>query len=258
MSFGISPQIGANRCKELQTKEFEGVTYYLVVLTVLELANHRQGLPYAKEYAEKIVENSPSFRRRMDRGLVSGEWGHPKFTPGMSKDQFINRCGQLHEQNEAFHVLQAFIDDMQDEKGDTYPAIWGWITPSGPKSDAMKAKLDNPNQNVCFSLRGTSLPRYVDGVLKKCMTSLWGWDVVGEPGIDGSWKFNATVVNLESLSLESMDFPFDIESANQEEFLIAMESNDSGFDLEELNANYDSIFVNTKVSHTIEIPRHLQ
>ena len=70
--------------------------YYNVVLGALDYYNS-SGAFYAYEPAKKLFDQSSTLQRRITKGVLRGECGHPKFQPGQSKKDFMMRVLSIEE-----------------------------------------------------------------------------------------------------------------------------------------------------------------
>ena len=182
--------------------------YYKVRLGAFNVFNS-QGSFYIAEGVREIIENENSvFYRRLKKGYLTGEMGHPRMKPGMSIQEFMQRNGRMDPDNTAFHVKDVTIQET-DEKVEsmgnygTVLIVEGWIKPAGPKGPYLQEALDNPHYNVAFSVRSISTDTVVNGITIKKTKAILGWDWVDEPGINNANKFdsiNKKVINTESLN----------------------------------------------------------
>jgi hypothetical protein len=187
--FACTSLAGVNKAGTLK-KDQDG--YYEVVVGALNVFNSA-GQFYVYEQAKELFESSSQLMRRVSRGALRGEYGHPKFTPGMTNDHFANRVMSIYEENVSHHFRSIEIDfnRVKDEHGNPVIAIIAWVKPAGPNGPALQASLDNPNENVCFSIRAFT-DDYRDGrVLKRVLKTIVTWDYVNEPGISVAEKFKA-------------------------------------------------------------------
>jgi hypothetical protein len=139
--------------------------------------------------------------RRLKAGNLKGEVGHPKYLPGMTRDQYYNRNMKIYETNTCFHIRDIILEPTDIDSGydgDKVVMIKGWIKPSGPKGDALKKDLDNPDVNVNFSIRSFTKNEVISGVTVKRIAQVVVWDWVTEPGIPYATKW-------KSLGIESID-----------------------------------------------------
>ena len=173
--------------------------YYEVVLGALDFFNSA-GAFYAYEPAKVLFEESSNLMRRVSNGALRGEYGHPKFTPGMTNRDFLMRILEINEQSVSHHIKDVWIDSnsVYDRDGRKCVAIMGRVKPCGPFGVQLAEQLENPNENVCFSIR--SLTEDIadsTGTTIKTLREIVTWDYVNEPGISVANKFSAP--SLETL-----------------------------------------------------------
>lgn len=175
--------------------------YYTVVLGALDVYNS-SGAFYPFESAKQIFKESSSLMRRIASGSLRGEYGHPKRLPGMSMRDFVSRILEIHEENVSHHIKEVTIDynSVKDASGKPVIAIIGKVKPSGPMGPALKESLDNPEENVCFSIRSLTQDIRVGGTIHKNLKTVVSWDYVNEPGLDVAKKWHSP--SLESLTDE--------------------------------------------------------
>jgi hypothetical protein len=194
--FACTSLAGVNKAGLLK-KDEQG--YYEVVVGALNVFNSA-GQFYVYEQAKKLFEGSSQLMRRVSKGALRGEYGHPKFLPGMTNDQFANRVMSIYEENVCCHFRDITIDfnRVKDAQGKPVIAIVAWVKPAGPNAAALQASLDNPNENVCFSIRAFTDDFREGGVTKRVLKTIVTWDYVNEPGIAVAEKFCSP--SLESMS----------------------------------------------------------
>ena len=92
--------------------------YYNVVLGALDYYNS-SGAFYAYEPAKKLFDQSSTLQRRITKGVLRGECGHPKFQPGQSKKDFMMRVLSIEEQSVSHHISEVTIDEttVKDKAG---------------------------------------------------------------------------------------------------------------------------------------------
>lgn len=193
--FACTSLAGVNKAGTLK-KDDQG--YYEVVVGALNVFNSA-GQFYVYEQAKELFSSSSQLMRRISRGALRGEYGHPKLVPGMSNDQFANRVMSIYEDQVCCHFREITLDfdRVKGEDGKPVIAIVAWVTPSGPNGPALQKSLDNHNENVCFSIRAFT-DDYREGLLtKRILRTIVTWDYVNEPGIAVAEKFKAP--SLENL-----------------------------------------------------------
>ena len=189
---------GTNKAGKL-TPDANG--YYTVILGAFDFPNSA-GAIYPWKSAQKLFDASGALKRRMATGQQRGEYGHPKMTPGMTKSNFIQRICTIEETKVAFHISEVWIDKetIKTPQGRAVTAVMGKVKPSGPHGESLRAQLENPDENVAFSVRSLTRDVRLAGQTVKHMTTLVTWDYVNEPGISVATKYN-------NPSLESLDEP---------------------------------------------------
>lgn len=194
--FSATALQGTNKKGELKP---DNDGYYTVVLGGLNVYNSA-GAYYPLASAKVLFEESSTFMRRVKSACLKAECGHPKKTPGMSMRDYLGRIMQIEETNVCCHIAEVWLDheNVKDESGRTVVAIMGKVKPTGPRGDALKAALDNPKENVCFSIRSLTDDRIEAGVLTKHIKNILTFDWVTEPGISFAKKYHSPA--LESLT----------------------------------------------------------
>jgi hypothetical protein len=172
--------------------------YYEIIVGAVDVYNST-GAFYDFQSAKALFDASASLQRRIQAGQLRGEYGHPKKEPGMSMRDYINRIMEIREENICCHFkeirLEAGLVPSQGAK--PVIAIVAKLKPCGPKGPALQAQLDNPNENVSFSIRSLTDDNYVGSTLVKTLRSIICWDYVNEPGIACAEKYKSPA--LESL-----------------------------------------------------------
>lgn len=202
--------------------------YYSVVLGALNVYNSA-GAYYPLESAKELFAESGSLMRRISNGALRGEYGHPKFEPGMSKRDFIGRVMNIHEENVSHHIRAVTLDfdNVKDKNGRAVIAVIGEIKPAGPRGAELKASLENGHENVCFSIRSLT-DDVLDnrGIVMKHLRQIITWDYVNEPGISVANKFSFpsmeglqdvsfTISHLNAVREHQRELGVSMESSNQ-------------------------------------------
>ena len=166
--------------------------YYPMVVGALNVYNSA-GQYYVYEQAKELFQQSSQLMRRVSRGTLRGEYGHPKMTPGMSNDQFANRVMSIYEENTCCHHKDITLDfdSVKDADGKPVIAIISKVCPSGPMGPALERSLNNKDENVCFSIRAFTDDFRDGGLTKRVLKTIVTWDYVSEPGIAVAEKFKA-------------------------------------------------------------------
>lgn len=203
-SFACTALLGTNKAGVLKPLD-DG--YYPLVLGALNIFNSG-GAYYPYDTAKQLFIESSTLMRRIANGALRGEYGHPRPQPGQNMRDFMMRVMDIYEPNVCCHIRKVWIDytgSVKDERGRPVVAILGEVKPSGPMGPALKESLDNPSENVCFSIRSITNDNVVGGVLHKNLKTIVTWDYVNEPGLHVAKKWHAPT--LESFTEETQFIP---------------------------------------------------
>lgn len=174
--------------------------YYRIVLGGFNVNNFSGDFYPADERVKKLFEPNSALMRRVANGQLRGEYKHPSPVPGMTKKSWINRVCTIDEAMVSHHIKELIVDytSFKNAKGEPVMTIIGLIKPCGPYGDALKASLENPNENVAFSIRTCSINKMNNGVYTRWVTDIATWDHVNEGGIDVANKYSSP--SLEALN----------------------------------------------------------
>lgn len=184
--------------------------YYTLPLGALDCFNSRNEF-YASERAKRLFDSSSHFIRRMKDAVLKSEYGHPKRDPKWSDDEYMDRMSTVHEPMVCAHIRRVWLDfsSMRDESGRPVVLIMGEVIPSGPYGQYLKEALDNPEENVCFSVRGYTENRVVNGVTIRDLAEILTWDMVTEPGLYPAKKFYSPVLESFQVTKEMVQKVYD-------------------------------------------------
>jgi Peptidase S80 family len=161
--------------------------YYTIPVGGLNVFNS-VGQFYAADGARKLFEGSSTFMRRVKSGCLKGELGHPKRTPGMTSDDYLTRILSIEETNVVCHFSEIWLDEDFGRKNPKFNnpklvAIMARLKPSGTHGASLAASLNNPEEEVCFSIRALTQDFYNKGVTHRVLEQIVTWDNVTEPGL---------------------------------------------------------------------------
>jgi hypothetical protein len=193
-SFSCQALVGSNKAGKLKQDE-RG--YYEVVLGALEFGNSVNAI-YTENSAQQLFRESSSFMRKISRGYMRGEYGHPKMERGMTHRDWLTRILTVDEGNISHHIREVSIDKARvSDRGVPVIAIMGWVAPSGIHGAVLQRSLDNPDENVAFSIRSLTEDRIQGGRINKDLREIVTWDFVNEPGLSVANKYQSP--SLEGL-----------------------------------------------------------
>lgn len=184
--------------------------YYTMAIGGLNVFNS-SGEYYTAEGAEDLFKSSSIFMRRISSGCLKGESGHPKRTPGMTLDQYLNRILTIEEANVVCHFTEIWLDKDFGKKYPEYNnkdliAIMAKVKPAGPKGESLKASFENPKEEVCFSIRALTKDFMHKGVNHRVLQQIVTFDNVVEPGIFHARKWHSPALeSLTECNVKEMD-----------------------------------------------------
>ena len=198
IGFSCTALAGTNKVGNLK-RDADG--YYEVVLGALDVYNHRGQYWPATTEVREMFKQSSRFMRRISRAALRCEYGHPKKEGGMNMKEYAHRLTQIWEHMVCCHIKEVWLETsrVKDPSGRVVIAIMGKIRPSAtPYGLALEKQLQNPHENVCFSIRAVTGDIMERGRYDKHIKEIITWDYVNEPGIAAANKYCAP-------SLESID-----------------------------------------------------
>ena len=179
--------------------------YYKILVGAFNTYN-RAGIYYRIKRPKDLLENNTILNRRVTEGTLRSEEEHPDYT-GMNNTEIINRTVFLDNKNVCAHIKAVeFVDTGKCEKGwEGYniTLVYGWVKPRGVHGPVLKEQLDNPDENVAFSVRSLVRQSYIGTTLVRDVIDVCTWDHVGEPGIKIATQWNA--VGIEGLQYAAQD-----------------------------------------------------
>ena len=222
--------------------------YYFITLGAFNAYN-RSGAFYLMDGVRDLVENkSSSLNRRIRDGYLKGEAGHPNYETGMSKVEFYERNLKIEQTRISHHIRDIVFTDTKTPCGmpgkGNIVLVQAWLKPDGLMGDALKKSLDDPEQNVAFSIRCFTKDEMVNGTVIKQVVQIVTWDWVVEPGMKMANKF-------DTLNLESLDFtPISLRSLREynNELSISTEAADINVMLDDIERNINKHDINTNNS----------
>lgn len=179
---------GVNKGAKLK-KDEDG--YYFVLLGALNIFNS-DSIFYAFNESKHVFDRSSVFMRKVMAGNLFGEEDHPAPTPGMTEAEWLDRNEWIETKNVAMHIREIELKTTdQICNGLPVVEIWGWIRPDRERGPLLAAALENPHENVCFSLRAIVREGRVGGVLTRRIDRMVTFDWVIEDGLQICNKYSA-------------------------------------------------------------------
>jgi hypothetical protein len=185
------------------SREPDAEGYYTLLIGGLNIANS-SGVYYMYEGSRRLFEESGVLMRRIKNGVLKGEMGHPEQESGMSDDDYIDRLLTIVDGNVCCHIKEIWLDV---EFGKKHPevnnpdmvAIFAKVRPSGPKGQYLKDALDNPSENVCFSIRSFADDTRSRGRTNRTLVEISTFDWVVEGGITVASQWDTIALEATAL-----------------------------------------------------------
>lgn len=176
--------------------------YFEIVLGAFSAFNS-VGEFYELAGAQKLLESSSDLQRMILKGRLRSEAGHPRRQPGMTDRDWLLRILDIYEPNTCAQIRRVRLaaNEVRDASGRPVIAAIGEVRPSGIGQVSLQQQLENPDEDVCFSIRSLTADRWVGGVKHKDVRKIVTWDNVNEPGIESACKFRTP--SLESARVVS-------------------------------------------------------
>lgn len=216
--------------KGVLVKDADG--YYDTVVGGLNMLNSA-GMYYGYDDAKALFESSSALMRRIKRGALRSEQGHPTIMPGEKFDAFVQRYMDINPKNVCAHIAELYLDfdNFKDLAGRPIVAIRAKVAPAGPFGYVTEKAFENGKENVCFSIRAFTHDYPVRGVIHRALKEVITFDYVNEPGIYIAEKFRSPA--LESL-LEK--------TVTRDQFMRAMNKPGSGMAMESAAMDVNELF----------------
>lgn len=184
VSIGCTMLLGTDK-KGILKPDADG--YYTVVLGAYGAYNSAN-MFYDLASARAFFQPGSVLLRMIEKGVLRGEYKHPEQAPGMSDQHYIHRIRQIDADRVSHHIRNIrLVDGQRDEKGRPITTVVGEVRPSGPYGQVLKDALDNPHENVYFSVRSLTADDLMRGV--KYTREIVTWDYVNEGGIYKANKY---------------------------------------------------------------------
>ena len=167
--------------------------YRTVVLGGLGIMNSQGQFYSAEDSVKALFSKSSSLRRRIEKGVLKSEVGHPEWNPKLSDEENFDRNMNIDPLNVCAHISDIWIDEhsVKQVNGKDVIAIMGKVIPSGPHAEMLERSFNNPKENVCFSIRAISVDSIKGGQYVKRLHTIYTFDYVTEGGIIIAEKYSS-------------------------------------------------------------------
>jgi len=178
--------------------------YYEIILGAFG-AFGNGGWLYDTKSAMRYIEQDREFLQLLQAGRLRSEWGHPRREQGMSDRDWFMRICDIVESNTASHIrrIRISMDTVKDERGRMVAAIIGEVRPSGPKADCFREQLENPDEDVNYSIRCFAHKNIAS--MTKHINRIITWDNVNDPGIAVASKYKTPSLESKARVAQMLD-----------------------------------------------------
>lgn len=197
--------------------------YWPMVLGGFDLANEHGTIYQFTQKVRSLFEDDSILLRRVEKGLCRSEYGHPKLD-GLNRDQQLVRIQRLDPDRICAHIMKVSLESTKDENNKPIVLCKGLVCPSGPFASVVERQLNNPHENVAFSIRCFNDVQVVNGKLVKYINSIINWDWVPEGGIGVANKFyTVSLEEFENYAMREL-VSFNFTPANLDKAIRSLET----------------------------------
>lgn len=179
-------------------KPMDDSGYYLMNAGMLN-APLRLGHSYpVNDYIRECMQEGSDLKRRIERGEVYAELGHPKpfyykkengvviRTPITDAFEWVMRLRTIVEDNVCLHIRKIHFIPLG---GPTAPVqLKAEVIPFGVHKQIAEDSLNNPDIGTSLSMRTVTMPQKIGDKLKQ-IEYFTGFDLVWEPGEHSATKY---------------------------------------------------------------------
>lgn len=182
--------------------------YYEICVGALNAFNNTGSWYYTADGVIELFGPGTIFHRRITNGALRGEVEHPAMKDGESMESFCQRLGNIDPKNTCAHFKAVWLDKDFGKKNPQYNnpdmiGIFAKVKPIPPHGHILQSALDNPNENVCFSIRALATQKLVRGKLVRTITEVLTFDLVNEGGITVASKWDTPATETAETSLDA-------------------------------------------------------
>lgn len=212
------------------------------------------GWLYDARSAMDYISRNPDFLHLLQSGRLRSEWGHPRRLPGMTDQEWFCRVCEIMENNVSSHIrkISTSMDTVTDERGRKVVAIIGEVRPSGPHEGSFQRMLDNPDEDVNYSIRCFANKNFK--MMTKHINRIVTWDSVFDPGIAVASKYKTPSLESRDVTMILDEVEFNLESIRQG--LVDPANADSFESAAPFVKIIDSIYEDTRVQ--VAVPKTFQ
>jgi hypothetical protein len=223
LKYSCTALVGTNKKGILEPDEHG---YYYLCLGAMNIHNS-QGIWYDWETSKSILGRSATFRRKAEKAALMSEEEHPDWEAGWSLEQYISRIRIFDKDR-----VCAFIRDVEIVQGEKVGGgkhrmyFYAWVKPWGARGEHLKAALDDPHQNVYFSLRALCDDNWVGGQCVRTLVEFVTFDWVSEGGLHVASKYHSPALESHDIDVPVSVLQNIVDKRGSETQCIGLESED--------------------------------
>lgn len=181
-------------------KQLDG-GYYEIILGAFGTQGNG-GWFYNTESAMRYINQDKEFMYMLTNGRLRSEWGHPVREHGMSDQDWFARIHTMYEPNCSAHIraIRPSMNTVKDASGRFVTAIIGEVKPSGKAAGEFREQLENPHEDVNFSVR--SFAKRDFRTMHKHINKIITWDNVFDPGVKVASKYSTPSMESSRIDFE--------------------------------------------------------
>lgn len=182
--------------------------YYELVVGGLNTFNNSGAWYYTIEGCRELFGPGSLINRRIANGCLRAEVNHPRQKPGEKDDAFMARMLDIDRDNVCAHFKEIWLDENFGKNNPVYKnpgliAIMAKVKPSEPKGHILRESMENPHENVCFSIRAMADEAYQYGKRIRVLREVVSIDFINEGGILVASKWDSPA--CESIDNHSIE-----------------------------------------------------
>lgn len=178
--------------------------YYRMPVGGLNVYNNLMEFYEGTDEVLELFKSSSILQRRIENGRCFAEVGHPAFEAGMTEQAYVARILQIRRENVCAHIRRLDIDYDYGKNNPEYQnpnliGLIGELKPFGARGPELQESFDNPDTDVCFSIRSLIRERLVRRQKIRTIYHVTNFDWVVEPGLKFATKWHSKF-GLENLA----------------------------------------------------------
>jgi len=184
--------------------------YYPVNIAAFDVRNEAGHFYKFNSYLKNLFTPGSGFMRQLLNGNLRMEANHPVYQNGWDDNQWFNRLRNTDMTRLAAHLRRFELKSFTSDSGEKGQLLTAWVKPyPNEHGNTLKASLENPNEDTCFSMRTIALWNPITRI--KNIIEFCTVDWVPEPGLRPCRKYKSAA--LEGYESDSLSDPLEVTPA---------------------------------------------